>query len=219
MDEAELARIRFVTSRYRDLQGLRQVAIVPLCLMLFWLQPYLRLLRYQGPVEAIAGLILSVLPCLLIAAVHPLLDRYYARRFGSVAASEFWQWDTVGPAVLLIGGVLADAFVVGHRGPSATVVALGMLSLHTVVRDWPWRAHHLLVTFACVAGTWMGMVLPIPPGDVAAGELTAFLRITLTSVLFAYGAAGYLDHRLLVRTMPVHPEASAELDADHADPI
>ena len=61
MDE-DLLRIRFVTSRFADLQGLRTLLIVPSCLALFWAQPYLRLLRYAGPGPAAAGPVASVPP-------------------------------------------------------------------------------------------------------------------------------------------------------------
>src|SRR5215203_2814147 len=121
MDDAELARIRFVTARYRDLQGFRRLAIVPSCLLMFWLQPYIKLLRYMGPWEAVAGLFLSVAPWLLIYPAHHLLDLYYARRFGNVGSAVLARGETVAQAVVVVAGVLIDWW--GSSGVSATLIA------------------------------------------------------------------------------------------------
>jgi hypothetical protein len=216
LDASDLARIRFVTSRYRQLQGLRQLAIVPPCLLLLWFQPYVRLLRYLGPWEAMAGLILSVVPMLMIAGAHPLLDRYYTRKFGAVAPDAVARRDSVLQGVLLSAGILIDGFVLaGQRGPSATVLALGILSLHIGVRDWPWRAHHLIVTMVCAWSTWVTIGAPASPH-----ELPAWLRNALTTVLCVWAVAACLDHRLLARAMPPHPESRADdLAPDHADSL
>src|SRR5688572_3874093 len=123
MDGADLARIRFVTSRYRELQGLRELVVVPACLTLLWTQPYLRLLRYMGPWQAAAGLVLSIAPWVFIPAAHHLFDRYYGRRFGHVATSELSQRDTVVRSIVLIAGLVLDAWVLSRGYPSATLTA------------------------------------------------------------------------------------------------
>jgi hypothetical protein len=214
--DADLSRIRFVTSRFRQLQGFRQLAIVPPCLLLLWFRPYLRLLRYLGPWHAAAGLLLSVVPMLMIAYAQPLLDRYYARKFGNLAPAALARRDAVVQGVLLIAGVLIDGFVLaGRHGPSATVLALGVVSLHIGVRDWPWRAHHLFVTLVCAWSTWATIGAPASPQ-----ELPPWLRNALTAVLCTWAVAAWLDHRLLTRTMPPHPDACADdLAPDHADAL
>lgn len=216
MDAADLARIRFVTARYRELQGLRNLAVVPGCLLLFWFRPYLRLLRYAGPFEALAGLFLSVLPCLLVVMLHPLLDRYYARRFGSVASPGPWSRDMVAWAGLLGIGVWIDTSNFGTPQPSATLIAGGMVALHIAVRDWPWRRYYLGTAVICGAAAWLTAVTPALHAD----DLTSYLRIPLTMLLSAHAVAAFLDHRLLVRALPMNPDGHAEaLVADHADPI
>ena len=129
MDAAQLARIRFVTSRYRELQGLHELAVVPACLSLLWTQPYVRLLRYVGPWEAVAGLVLSIAPWVCIAAAHPLFDRYYGRRFGHVATSLLSQRDSVVRAILLIAGLAIDAWVLANGRATATLTAFTVTSL------------------------------------------------------------------------------------------
>jgi hypothetical protein len=213
MDDAELARIKFVTARYRDLQGLRHLAIVPLCLLLFWLQPYLKLLRYMGPWEAMAGLLLSVSPCLLIYPAHHLLDLYYARRFGTVGSSVLARWDAVAQAVLVVAGVMVDSW--GNSGVSATLIAIALVSLQIAFRDWPWRLHHLIVTVLCIAAA-----VTFDFRAARASDPAAFLRIPLTIGLCAYSLAAYLDHRLLANVMLRNPDVrDHEIAADHADSV
>ena len=213
MDDAELARIRFVTARFRDLQGLRHLAIVPLCLLLFWLQPYLKLLRYMGPWEAMAGLVLSVSPCLLIYPAHHLLDRYYARRFGTVGRSVLARRDTVAQAVVVVAGVMIDSW--GSSGVSATLIASALVSLQIALRDRPWRLHHLIVTVICIAAA-----VTFDLRAARANDPAAFLRIPLTIGLCAYSLAAYLDHRLLANVMPRDPDVrDHEIAADYADPF
>jgi hypothetical protein len=212
MDGRELARIRFVTLRYRELQGLRHLAIMPSCLLTLWLQPYFRLLRYMGPWEALAGFFLSIAPCLLLFPAHHLMTVYYARRFGNVGTSAL-SGDRVAQVVVVAGGVLIDMW--NGTGISATLVAIALVSLQIAVRDRPWRLHHLIGTVVCLAAA-----ATFDIRDSRIGDPVAFLRIPLTIGLFAYGVGAYLDHRLLAVAMPRHPEASeSALAADHADSL
>ena len=217
MDAADLARIRFVTSRYHDLQGLRGLAHLAACLSVFWSRPYVELLRYSGPIPAVVGVFLSVAPWILLLAVRPVFDRYYSERFGTVAAGlRQWSPDKLGWAVLLMAGVGIDMSALGSARPSATLVAGALIALHIVWRDWPWRPAYLGTAIACTVAVWLTAVSPTFRID----DLDALLRVSVTIVIGTHVAAGVFDHRLLVRSLPRNSHALAdEPTADHADSV
>ena len=216
MDAADLARIRLVTTRYRELQGLRTVAAVAACVPLFWLQPYIRLLRYMGSAEAVAGLLLSVAPAVLITTAHPLLNRYYARRFGSVAPQgsgvnlQMWLW-----AAVLFASLWLDSSRLGTGSPSAFLIAAALWSINIAVRDWPWRGHYVVPAVICGAATWSIAGIPA----LQAPDLETYARIPVSVGLVACGAAAILDHRLLVTTLGARDGDRSELALEHADTL
>ena len=213
MDAADLARVSFVTSRYRELQGLRHLAVVPTVVMVVWLHPFLLLLRYMGPVEAVVGLLLTIAPAVVASAAHPFFNRYYARRFGHVATSALTRRDTIARAALVAGALIIDSWGAGNPHWTATLIAIALVCLHVAVRDWPWRASYISITAICVGVAWIG-----GPPVRSGGDPSVFLRLPLTIGLGAYAVAAYLDHRLLVKFLPPNPDASqAEAAADHVD--
>jgi hypothetical protein len=109
VDGQDLARIRFVTSRYREMQGLRQLVILPACIIQFWSRPFVESLRDAGALQAAAGFFLTVVPWLLVLTAQGRLNRFYAERFGSVAAGQ-GQWSAVmfGWTVLILAGIWID---------------------------------------------------------------------------------------------------------------
>jgi len=216
MDAADLARIRFVTSRFFELQGLRQLVVVPCCLMAFWSRPFIDSLHDRPAAFAVAGFVFSVLPWLLVLAARPVLNRYYGARFGSVATGPLWSPDMIGWTVLLVGGFAIDMSTFGAAKPSALLVAGSLIAVHVVWRDWPWRVYHLGAAIICAAAAGLTAASPAFRVD----NLDAMLRIPFSIFMCAHGVSAWLDHRLLLRTLPPHPEASAEvLSPNHADPV
>ena len=213
MDAADLARIRFVTSRYRELQGLRHLAVIPAVLLVFWLYPNLSPLRDMGPVEAVVGLLLSIAPVVAGSAAQPFFDRYYARRFGHVATSALTRRDTLARTALIVGGLTIDSWGAGNPRCTATLVAVALVSLHIVVRDWPWRASYIASVVVCLGMVWIDGA-PVSSGD----HPILVMRLPLTIAIGTYVVAAYLDHRLLANALPPNPEASeAQAVPDHAD--
>jgi hypothetical protein len=216
MDAADLARIRFVTSRYGELQGLRQLVVLGACLIAFWSRPYVRLLRYLGPVEAMVGLVASLLPFVIVLSARPFLDRYYARRFGSVGGGGRPSIDAIGWVVLIFVAFSVDARTLGAAKPSAILIAGALIALHIVMRDWPWRRHHVITLILCAVGAWMTAAFPALRGD----DLRDLVQKPLTMLICAQIVGTYLDHRLLVQSLGSNRHVEAdERRSEHADPI
>ena len=216
MDSTDLARIRFVTSRFSELQGLRQLVVLPCCMAAFWSRPLVESLHDSTTALALVGFVFSLAPWLLVLAARPVLNRYYGARFGSVGTGALWSPDMIGWAVLICGGFAIDMSTFGAAKPSAVLVAGSLMAIHVVWRDWPWRVYHLGTAIVCAVGAWLTAVNPAFRVD----NLDALLRIPFTIFMCAHAVSAWLDHRLLLRTLPPHPEASAEvLSADHADSV
>jgi hypothetical protein len=215
MDTADLVRIRFVTTRYPELQGLHQLVIVPACLIAFWSRPFIESLRDTGSFPA--GLFLSFAPWLLVLAARPFLNRYYAERFGKVGGARGqWSAEKVGWMALILAGLWIDLATFGSAKPSAVLVVGAVIALHIVWRDWPWRSYYLPTAIACAAAAWLTAASPAFRID----NVDALLRVSFTIMISAHAAAGLFDHRLLLRTLPLNPDARAhELTSEHADPV
>jgi hypothetical protein len=217
MDAAALARIRLVTSRYVELQGLRTVVAVPACLAAFWMRPFVETLHDLGSVYAWVGFVVSVLPFFAIVASRPLLDRYYAARFGSVATGfGGWSADRIGWTLLFLAAFGLDWSTLGASKPSAILAAGAAIGLHVAWRDWPLRSYYLFTAAACVAGACLVAIVPAFRVD----SLDALLRIPFSIVMGAHAAAAVFDHRLLNRVLSRHPQGHADVLArDHADAL
>jgi hypothetical protein len=210
MEPSDLARIRFVTRRFRSLQGLRLLVIVPAILASFWLQPYFRMLRYAGPDGAVLGLLGTLAPYVVLLALKPLLDRYYQRRFGLVSTDLEIEWPVFLPdALVVILGLLLELWLKAH-GPSGLLIAGTIVALHVTVRDWPWRRYYLFPAVVCATGAWLTAIDP----TLRAGAVPGSLTIPLTILLLPQLPAALLDHWLLTRTMPENPDAAAASAAD-----
>ena len=211
MNADHFRRVQFVTRRFHELQGLRTIIFAVACIAAFWLQPYIRALRYAGPFEATAGLLASFMP-FAAALTMPLVDRYYRRRCGSVAATAMDRVRDVGvPLLLIVGGLWIDLIRIGTQSPSAALIAGAVLALHVVVRDWPWRGHYVIAAVACAIGAWLTAVVP----SMRADTVQVLARIPVSWLLATYAVTAYFDHRLLLIALPVRREsASLEAAAD-----
>lgn len=205
MDPREFARIGFVARRFSELQGLRLVALAPAMLGAIWAQPYIRLLRYAGPIEAVAGLLASVLPLVLALGSRAYFDAYYRNRFGSVAStSEHRVRDWGPPVLLLFAGICLELNAPRDGVPSFILLAAALIGLHITVRDWPFRRHYLVAGMACGMAAGLPVLLPAMRGDT----LPEIGRTSISLALVLFILPAYLDHRLLVRTLPRNPAAT-----------
>jgi hypothetical protein len=223
VEKNRLTLLRLITQRHRELQGLRALVIMAACLMAYWSQPYMKLLRYSGSVGVMLGLIGTVLPWIIVASLTPLLNRYYQRRFGRVLTTAQQRWGQAGAVVLLVGAAWFDLATVGRAGPSAVLIAGAAIALHVVVRDWPWRAYHLVAALACGLGAWLTATLPA----MRIESDQDVLRISLSILLLSNFVPAWLDHRLLATALPFNPAAGADEDevlapeegTNHARPV
>jgi hypothetical protein len=195
-DTADIARIRFVTSRYRHLQGLRQlmwIAGLLVHLRLFELYG----IRPHGSLDwaEFRGMCLVATPLLLAQIGDVWLRGYYSRRFGHVPDGALWRRDVMAWLGLILVGIFFDTRIFRGGGPSVLLIAIGLMSLHAAIRDWPWRRHHLLPAMVSVVAT--ATRLPLSEASLAI-------------MLCTTGVAAWLDHRLLVRTLPPNPDACAD---------
>jgi hypothetical protein len=210
VDEHSLGRLQLVTSRYHELQGLRSLAVMTAALLAFLSHPYFRSLRYAGPVEAALGLLGTVLPFVMVTAMHPLLNRYYHRRFGRVAPDVRQQAMRAITATVLLGAAVFDFRNAGSVRPSAVLIAGALFALATVLRDWPFRAYYSIPLLTCGAAAWLGATsMPW-----AAATPTEALRFNVSILLAGNLLPAYFDHRLLLSALPLNPAAGQEPAAE-----
>ena len=184
MDQARLDRIRLLSSRFRELQGLRlawfgaTIALV--------LGSYVAVESEPTPMGVGGALLAS---SFIVMAGTARLKRYYDATFGRQQPSPPARLQTVGLLVTFscLAGWLAPL------GATAAIVGIG--SLWVVIRDWPWRAYYLAATAAVV----VSVIASVSTGaSFATGQAMA-----LTYILFgvSFVPIGLLDHRLLVKLM------------------
>ena len=205
MTTRTLDEVRFVARRFTDLQGLRLLVLVPVLVAGFWAQPYIRVLRDAGPLEAFAGLVVSVSPLLIAIASRVYFNAYYRDRFGSVAAAGQQRVRDWGPPVLLlVAGIWLEVSAPLDAIPSFILLAAALIALHIAVRDWPFRRHYLVAGMACGVAAWLPALLP----GMQADTLPEIGRTSISLALVLFILPAYLDHRLLVRTLPRNPAAT-----------
>lgn len=199
MDQSRLERIRLLSARFYELQGLR-VALAGGCIAVVM---GLYLIAAPAPTGngAMVALLVSFVP---VIAGMPRLDRYYATTFGR----QVWsppKYRLLILACFLVVGWSLNTWIpsISPGGPTVWIVALA--SLWVAIRDWPWRAYYLGVTLAVAAAftaTTSGAGLVDDPG-LTLGVL--FLTVGVSMV-----AVGVLDHLLLVKLMKEvrQPEAA-----------
>jgi hypothetical protein len=189
MTENHLDRIRLLSARFHELQGLR-VALAGACMALVvggylvaWPQP-----TNNG---AMVAMLVSFVP---VVAIMPLVNRYYATTFGR----QVWTPSRNLPLFMGIYLVIAwsmNAWIpeIPAGGPTTATVAL--LSGWVAIRDWPWRASYLLAT-AAVA---LGLAASAPVGGLLAPNMTLGVMFLLIGASMV--PIGVLDHLLLVKLM------------------
>ena len=186
--DPQLARVRFLSSRFAELQGLRVAAAGATLAMVFG--SYLM----SGNPTHTGGMICLVVSFLLIVPGQWWAHRYYATTVGRQVASKRSRLPML---VFLFVYTLVGTFLdrqfpeIPAGAPTAGVVVL--MSLFVAVRDWPWRMHYAAVA-AAVATAFSVNVIGV--GGIDRG-MTLTMTFFVTGVAFV--PAGLLDHRLLMR--------------------
>lgn len=180
LDGRQLSRIRLVSARFRELQGLH-VASIGL-VNLLWSGGLL--LTNAVPPRDIGFTLVSMLVCVALAFTGAGLRHYYATRFGRITSDGFsWTWVAVASIV-----AASMAVVLGFASAAWIFATLAGTHAWIVVRDFPHRMHHLFAAVAGGGGAALVYANPSAP-DVL------WLAVAI------HGAAvipvGLMDHRLL----------------------
>jgi hypothetical protein len=204
MDHQQLSRIQLLSRRFLELQGLR-VALAGGTLAIV-LGGYM----LATPPNH-TGVSIAVLMAFLLMIPGELwLHQYYARTVGRQVPkpAKLWQTLVFFNVYFVIGMYLNRRFPeIPAGGPTMGIVVL--YSLLVTIRDWPWRAHYLLVALAVVSA--------FVPNVVGVEEIDRGRTLAMTTFAgaVAFVIAGLLDHRLLMRLTAEarQPEAAAAVDS------
>lgn len=190
MDEDQLARIRLLSSRFVELQGLR-VAFAG-GTMAIVLGSYL-IMAEPTSSGAIIAMLMSFV---LMTPGEWWLHRYYATRIGRQVPKPRKSW----PTLVFFAIYFAVATYLNSRFPAIpagapTAATVVLISLCVAIRDWPWRAHYLGAAAAVAIAFSINV---FSAGVVDPGRTLAF---TLFAGGLSFVPIGLLDHRLLLRLM------------------
>ncbi len=197
----DLARIRYVTEHYRDMQGL---ALVPLSLFFMgWAAYDAGWFRPPGwlGIELVLGLI-SLTAALVLTWV---IEKLYERTFGQITPDPsresepkgigFWIWFAAYTSI--------NALTVARDDISYLGV---MIFMFTVLFSWRLRARkHWLILAAAIAFMTLIPLLDDVVGPVYSSATTRDITIKL---VFATGilVIGTVEHLTLVRTLRPMPQ-------------
>ena len=190
MDQHQLARIRLLSSRFLELQGLR-VAMAGATLSAV-LGGYMAVTHPtdNGALVALGAAFLLMLPGQWWA------HRYYANTVGrQVPEPKNRVWTVAFLLAYFAIGTYLDRSYPEFPAGTPTTLTVVLFSMWVAIRDWRWRGYYAGVA-AAVALTFGTNVVGVDVID--RGK-------TLAATLFATGlsfmAAGLLDHRLLIKLM------------------
>lgn len=203
MTETErLERIRLVTRRYDELQGLTRCSFGLGCIVAAAVSVATPAGSLNFVVAALAGLSVLV-PSARIAR------QYYSERFGRVAhetdESKWRGW--------VIGGAAGMSAIVeqniGPRYPQPFFVAIALFLAWSLVRDWPWRKY--LIVDVCAAVFASALYVGVAPA-----EKEPYWWMCVALMGSAALITGMCDHRLLVRTLTA---TRSPQEQPHADAV
>lgn len=192
MTREQLERVRLLSRRFHELQGLR----VALAGALLALVVGVYVLTTPEP-STNGALIAMLLSFVLIVPGVWSLNRYYATKFGR----QVWsppqhpsRIQLVFLAYFVVAWTLNARFEAIPAGvPTVTTVAFA--SIWLAVRDWPWRAHYLLAP----AAVGIGFIASAPMMGILEPGMTVSMLFLLLGASMV--PIGLLDHLLLVRLM------------------
>jgi uncharacterized membrane protein HdeD (DUF308 family) len=200
MTQERLERIRLLSQRFHELQGLR----VALCgaMLALTVGGYLTLAPEPSNNGAVAAMLLSFV--LIVPGVLSL-NRYYATRFGRQVRNPPRHPGRLllfGSAYLAVTSFLHARFEAIPAG-TPTLVVVAVASIWLAIRDWPWRAHYLLAT----ASVSIGFIASAPVTGALAPNMTVGVLFLLVGASMV--PIGLLDHLLLMKLMKESREARA----------
>lgn len=205
MTPADLQRIAFVTSRFREVQGLRSAMYGATLLVGVTIYSFV-----EGGFFT-SGMGVVMLASVAGGAMVRALDPYYQRTFGRAPSRSTPTGREVGgvsefAAQLLISGLLVDVMLGAFLNLRVSVGAAGLLvwSLWVLIRDWPHRSHYSIGVLAALGASVALMMAPAK--DYAARGLLdprvdPYYALACSIIGLTLVATGLLDHRLLVRAM------------------
>lgn len=192
-----LQQIRYVTQRYRHLQGLRLIPLaVPFLASAAWRAGYLGWApgtAGRGPEHWVAIIFLLS----LVAAIA--FGPYYQRQFGAVQP----QWRIRGPLTLVGSvGALALAMWLQSRQPAAISLPLLVIAAsvgYVGVLDGLTRPHYLAVSASCLSLAMLG-------AGVAPHTRVVLLDAATGTGLIVVGLG---DHLVIRRTLTPGPHVQS----------
>jgi hypothetical protein len=190
-----LRRVHLVTTRYRELQGLRLACyastVAATC------AAYLMAGLESAWTVFVAGGVIGA----VIFFLRRRLNAYYAT-FGRVTIVDVpWQ-------ALVVTGAQGLAIFI-DRSPFLVVLsALSVVSLIVAIRDWPLRRYYLFG----VAGCSMAALLQLTPEALSAPHVVIPGSLAIASLAFI--PIGLLDHQLLATTMKRVSEGESESEPE-----
>jgi hypothetical protein len=205
--QPDLARIAFVSRRFRDLHGLHPATLG--MAMLTWGTAWTFVADgFRDP------FIHVLLPAeLTVVALSSRVNRYYGMTFGRIAQATSPRWGTAASAWSAGGtgfkavfvGLVADLLKGLHSpgGPSCCAIALMLSSLLVVVRDGRHRLHHLAGVAAGLAA--LLATAGLPPGSGATFQVDSHIASQYVFAYLVIGVGlvcvGLFDHWVLARAM------------------
>ena len=189
MDQQRLERIRLLSSRFHELQGLR-VALAGTAIIVA-VGGYL----VAAPVPTNNGAMIAVATSFVL--MGPGLwwvNRYYATTFGRQVWKPARFTKVFLPAYLVVAWTL-NASIPAIPAGAPTAATVVVVSAWVAIRDWPWRAYYLA---APVAVTIAFTFTASGGGDINPHLTLAILFLTLGA---SFVPIGLLDHMLLVKLM------------------
>lgn len=194
--DKNLKRVQLVVRHFGELQGLRLSLFGSVFTLVFGTYVLAPPPEGSGGIWiALAAAFAVIVPC------QRLLNQYYGSTFGRVTSApsnnSSWKGAATGAGMVLIGMALK------LPPPAAALPFVVCFSLWIVIRDWPFRVHHLAGSGAALSAT----LLLMTPAAVAAPDASTAAALLLFGV--AYVPVGLLDHRLLVSLMHGAPHAAA----------
>jgi hypothetical protein len=186
--DRDLKRVQLVARHFRELQGLRLSlygGVFTLVFGTYVLAP---------PAEGSGGIWIALaVAFLVIVPCQRLIERRYESTFGRVTPApsnrSSWKSGAIGAGLFLTGMALKLPPL------AAALPFVACFSLWIVIRDWPWRVHHL-AGFGAALGATLLLTTPAAASAPDASTASALLLFGL-----AYVPVGLLDHRLLVSLM------------------
>ena len=202
MDPQRLERIRLLSSRFHELQGLR-VALAGIAIILA-VGSYVM----AAPVPTNNGAMIALGASFLVMVPGMWwLNRYYAETFGrQVWKPGRFTWLFL-PAYFVVASLL-NTFIPSIPAGAPTAATVVVVSMWVAIRDWPWRAYYLAAPLAVA----MAFPFTASGGGVIDPQLT--LAVLFLTIGAAFVPIGLLDHMLLVKLMKEArvPESTTAVD-------